>query len=945
MSEAPKSYKDQYWADLASAAEKKAGIPDGLLNAIVTKGERSNNDQVSKDGARTVFQIIPETRELAIKKWGIDAYLSPENAANVSALLLKDGMTRYKGNVADAVADYHSGPDRKLWGPITKAYVARVTGDTQTDGKSSPPAKIELSTGSTFDRVLAQMMPPAPDEKSIASVYDAYQSGLMSPSERADFEADVGLGKIMLPRGATLSSQRPADSAQPILLPQSVTDAYVSGAIQGQARKELEDDIRNGIVQLPSSLSDKINAGTMQTGTNQQIIEQAPEPTLAQKVYGASEAATSTVGGMIGGIGFMAGQVEGIAKSIIDGTYGTQQGVTNTENLASQRAGQVASILPQPQTETGKQYAEAVGGASQNMQALGPLGAELGAISQGVRGAAGAIEARLGAVRSPVTAAADTMRRAESVSQDGASAATQAQAAAAGQSAVPIATGEQLAATARKASGEGLGSTKAATVLAEQAAPDVKVVGAAERLGISDYLQPDHVTTNQAYRELAQAVKSVPGSEARAAEMSGLAEVAKRADDIITEIGGTHDMSRLSSSVKGELQSSIDGLEQKANALYSELRSTIPAKAEAPASSVLAFIGQRADELGGIKNLSPAERMIQSKLSPKDGVQPTYALLDDVRRDLTAARIKAAGPFKDADTGLLKKLESELKKDQGAVVEQYGASEKFAAAQKAVAVRKGIEDDLVALFGKASDGSIVGKLESAVKVLPKGDTSGFIKLIKAVPESMRQDVVASGLATAFGKNAKNHDISFGAYADWYDGLVQNKQAYHAIMSNLPSSARKQLSDLYRVSDSVRKASKERITTGRITAISDQLKDAEGVIGRLYSFAQRASVGLAAEAVTTSVGMPGAGVAAGIASALTKGKTSAMKAADTLIASPEFVAAVKDMARGDKQAAAARLASSKAFGSFFAAIHKANTNIKKSDVIADAVNGEKSGKVK
>jgi hypothetical protein len=931
MSEAPKSYKDPYWAGLASAAEKKAGIPDGLLNAIITKGERSNADQVSEAGAKTVFQVIPSTRDLVLKKYGVDAYLSPENSAEAAALLLKESLQRNKGNVAAAVAEYHGGTDRANWGPRTRAYVARVTGGGIGGEQSARPTKVDLSTGSTFDRVMAQLAPAAPDKQSIASVYDAYQSGQMTDEQSADFEADVNAGKIMLPRGATLSSQRQADSTQPIMLPQSVTQAYVSGQIQGQARQDLEDDIRNGIVQLPESMSDKITAGRIDASATQQVIEQAPEPTFSQKVYGASEAATAAVGGAISGPGFMAGQVEGIAKSIIDGTYGTQQGVRNTEDLAIKRAGQVASIVPQPTTETGKQYAEALGGAAQNLQALGPLGAELGAVSQGVRGAAGAIESRLGAVRNPVTAAAETMRRAESVSRDGASAAPQAQAA----------TAETLAATARKATEGGLGSTRAATVLAEQASPDPKVVGAAERLGVVDSLQPDHVTTNQVYRELAQAAKSVPGSEARASELAGLANVAKRADDIITELGGTHDMSRLSSGVKQELQASISTLEDKANALYAELRANIPAKSSSPASNVLAFIDQRADELGGLKNLSPAERMIKAKLSTKDGVEPTYALLDDVRRDLTAARIKAAGPFKDADAGLIKKLESELKSDQKVVVERFGMRDKFDDAQRSVAIRKSIEDDMVALFAKDMSGSIVGALESSIKVLPKGDTSKFIKLIKAVPESMRQDVVASGLSTAFGKTAKNHDISFGAYSDWYEGLVNNKQAYHAIMSNLPSGSRKQLSDLYRLSKSVRAASKERIVTGRINAITDQLKDAEGVIGRLYSFAKRASVGVAAEAVTTSVGMPGAGISAGIASALVKGKPNTLKAVDALIASPEFVEAVKEMARGDRKAASARLSKSKAFDSFFSAIQRENKGSKKSDVIDETLGADKS----
>ena len=90
-------------------------------------------------------------------------------------------------------------------------------------------------------------------------------------------------------------------------------------------------------------------------------------------------------------------------------------------------------------------------------------------------------------------------------------------------------TTTELAQTARMATGGGMGAGRAIEVLATQAAPDPKVLEAARRLKIEGYLQPDHLTSNQAYRELAQAVKSIPGSQARAAELTGLETVGKQA--------------------------------------------------------------------------------------------------------------------------------------------------------------------------------------------------------------------------------------------------------------------------------------------------------------------------------------------------------------------------------------------------------------------------------
>ncbi|MFS2015034.1 hypothetical protein ACEN88_00465 [Massilia sp. CT11-108] len=487
--------------------------------------------------------------------------------------------------------------------------------------------------------------------------------------------------------------------------------------------------------------------------------------------------------------------------------------------------------------------------------------------------------------------------------------------------AAPMAA-DDLTQTARKAAEGGFGSSRAKQVLAEQASPDPKVVGAAERLGVDGDLQADHVTTNQAFRELSQAAKSIPGSEGRAMELEGLQRVAQRANDLIEEMGGTHDFSTLADSVKHELNGVHDQLKGHADNFFDEIRAAVPAKSEAPAENVLAMIRARADELDGMKNLSPMEKMIFAKLSPKRIMQteevpgnplmpgaqsatkravpvtkqPTYALLDDVRRDLTAARIQRAGPFKDSDSRLISMLEDALKKDQRAVLEQHGMAGKWDLAQKTVATYKGVQDDLAALFGKHLDESFVGKMSKAMNALPAGDPTQLIKLLKAVPASMRQEVVASGLNTAFGKTAANGNVSFAKFATWYEGLLKNKQSHLAVMTHLPPEARKQLSDLYRVSKGISAATRERITTGRLNAIKDELKPIDNFTGRLYKTARESALGAT---VGTTVGWafgPGAGAA--VASALAKGaKPEAIKAVDKLLTSPEFTELARRTAHG------------------------------------------------
>jgi hypothetical protein len=457
-------------------------------------------------------------------------------------------------------------------------------------------------------------------------------------------------------------------------------------------------------------------------------------------------------------------------------------------------------------------------------------------------------------------------------------------------------TPQELATTARTAAEGGMGATRATAVLAEQAAPDPQVLAAARRLGIDEYLQPDHLTSNQAYRELAQAVKSIPGSQARAAEIKGLEQVGLRADNLITEIGGTTDLSRLNQSVRTQLDQTVTNLSNQADDAYKALRTQIPSQTRGQADNVLNFVQKRADDLDGAENLSSLEKMVRSKLTPKPikddagnviGTRaPTYALIDDVRRDVGAAA-RQAGPFADADTGLAKQLYRLIDDDQFALAQTAGQGESYRLAKSLVQMRKGFEDDMTSLFGRQLDQSLVSKLESATMSLSKGDADKLAKILTAIPKDMRQAVTASSLNTAFGKATQNGTLNFNTYAKWYEGLLANKQAYAALMANLPQPARKQLSDLYRVSSNVSKATRERITTGRIQAVQQELQGADNMLSNIYGLAKRAAVGVPIEAATSLVGLPGAGIASGLTAALTKGKTNALKAADDLIASPEF----------------------------------------------------------
>lgn len=403
MMDAPKSYKDPYWAQLASATERKLGIPDGLLGSIITKGERSNNDQVSEAGARTVAQIIPSTRDAVLKKYGVDAYLNPENAIEAAGLVLKEGLDRNGGNAAAAVAEYHGGVKRENWGPRTKAYVERVTG-----------AQAQPATGqSTYARIKAQREADNPQTASIASVLDAYQSGQMSPEDAAQFEKDVNAGMVMLPQGRTLKGDV-TQAAPSDRLPQGVVDAYLNGQMNAEDKAALDRDIAAGLVDVPDGYGQYFKGSKAKTGAQlmEQVQPSAPttprqETTLGQDVVGVGEAAlAAATGATTGTIGTIAGGVSQAVREAQAGQFGTPQAA---QRIAAQAMQGAQAGTYEPRTLAGQRSAQALAEVAEVLPPVVPLADQLGMAARAARPAA---QAAMTAGRAAVPAAVQRVQQA-----------------------------------------------------------------------------------------------------------------------------------------------------------------------------------------------------------------------------------------------------------------------------------------------------------------------------------------------------------------------------------------------------------------------------------------------------------------------------------------------------------------------------------------------------
>ena len=603
--EVPNKFDDPFWVNLAASTEKKLDLPSGLVVSVLTQGERTNADRVSSAGARTPFQIIPQTRESAIKQYGVDPYLSPENAAEVAGRLLQDSLKRNAGDVEQAVGEYHGGTDRKAWGPVNAAYRQRVlAGMGQT-----APADDGMST---FQRV--QQARKASEGSGIADVYDAYKTGKMTAEDAATFEAAVANGEIMLPRGASLegkAAQTPAQlgaKTEPQLAPQAVTDAYVNGTMDPKDRQQLEAWMQAGIVKLPPTATSQIpGEGAWTAPTEQGVIVPAKEPTLGERLLGAGETALALGTGMTGGaLGTLTGTVGQMAREALAGQFGTREAADRIEQAGQQAA---SNLTYAPRTEQGQVQTQAAGEALQQLIPLGMLPGQMAALGQGARAAQPTVAATARAAAVPVQRA-------------GAAAASGARQAAGAVAAAPGKVVERLKPAASREP-----EPFVPPVAAEPAAAETAPIGPRPSMGAAETVSPElfeNQTRFQAKPEFAKAGQELPAGKqverAQALRDIGLTEARKSA--IVGD------------SMSGATESQIAKLDNEAGR---KMRAQLDTERQA----LTDYAAKLADDVGGTQGADQASKISRGN-AIIDPIEKYSEWFDEQSRHLYAEADKRA---------------------------------------------------------------------------------------------------------------------------------------------------------------------------------------------------------------------------------------------------------------------------------------------------------------
>lgn len=583
MAKAPNNYKDPYWMGLAANAEKGSNVTPGLLQAIVIHGEKSNADQVSEKGARTPFQITPPTRKLIMDKYGIDPYLSDDLAAEGAAKLLKESLDRNGGDVSQAAGEYIGGTNRKNWGPKTQAYIDRVTKGQRDLGIDQ------------LGKEFAQYMQNNPANQSVTQAITTQQNKIQP----------IDLNSV--PDVQT----RPANSDVP---PDDAGQTYSS-------------DLSTAFAQyMKQKQSPQVQA---------QVVRQ---PSLGETLAGIGEAALATGTGMTtGALGQAYGSATGIAKSLLDGSFGTQQAADAVEQAANQTA---QNLTYQPRTQAGQDIMQNI--VSPVMEQLTPIAPETAAIAPAAASIRATAPAAIGAVERGAQAAAQAGMKAAKT------------------------TGETLA-RAPAAVAEGLGFKEPAE--SAQSIGAAKTPDVIRRETIAENLPaPIALTKGAATRDAAQLafekeqMKMPEGAPLRQRAEENNIQTLQNFESLLDDTGAVApDPGATGNAVIKALAKGYDSAKNATRAAYKQARDSDEAQAPVDASSLIDHLNSVPSGLKTTTLTDHAKQYAQrlgiASLDDQGNLvanPTTVAKMEDLRREVNQAT--GFEPVEQRDSAIIKNI-------------------------------------------------------------------------------------------------------------------------------------------------------------------------------------------------------------------------------------------------------------------------------------------------
>lgn len=382
----------------------------------------------------------------------------------------------------------------------------------------------------------------------------------------------------------------------------------------------------------------------------------------------------------------------------------------------------------------------------------------------------------------------------------------------------------QVAGTVARTVSTSAPAAQQAESLASIARPDPNVVRAAEQLGLQEVLPMRVYSRNPQYVQVEQAIANIPGTAMAEGEKAAILAVSQKADEFITQFGGTRDLASLNENVVNNFNSTLNDLRVQSDAIYDGLRTAVPARTRVRPMEARAYLVNRARDLGGISKLDSLEARILRELGSKQGM--TYARLDQLRQEV-GERYGAAlrgNAFGDTTTFSLKGLYNVLTDAQGTAIESIASPEvraQWDAGKALVNQRKNLENTATNLLGREFSRPVLPQVRGAINGLLDGNVRTFEQVISGIPEQYRSAAVVSAMDNIFTRGARNQtQLNMGGFSSWWEKLSRSPTSKNALIKNMPEGAETFLNNLATISKQYSSATATVPKTGIVKAMGD-----------------------------------------------------------------------------------------------------------------------------
>ena len=441
---------------------------------------------------------------------------------------------------------------------------------------------------------------------------------------------------------------------------------------------------------------------------------------------------------------------------------------------------------------------------------------------------------------------------------------------------------------------------------------------AIDEIGVTKQPLTSYASRNKQFRSLEQGLNALPASSLSNIEADFIKDLSNAAEGVMQQYGAVKDSAEASMKWRDASMKTVNELGRAAQTAYDSLNDVIDARQPAQPINTMEFISERTKNLplqmddpdvpapikSAINSLKPRQRT-NPQTGEVEAVPANYASMDSLRKDIGAAVFNKEGPFKDADSNLLKNLYGSLTDDLNAMAESQGLVNEVKAAKALVAQRKQLETQMKDLIGKDLQKDIIPVVRQGVKGLAGGGLQNYVNLMKNIPDpAVRQELVMTALNDVFtGTRAGEKGFLTTDYLKWYNDTLANPTVRNLMAKDLPEGALPKLDALAKISQGIARAHTDKVKTGVVLSLLD---DKAGMVRRM--------VGGTLQQTLNRLPGPTGELSAAV-SELIKGGTQRSSAAGELLASPQFAnlvqqAVAKGVAGGRRADRAIREAEAK-----------------------------------